>query len=115
MDAVTTNTTSVTARQVHDDIEQTLKSRSAAPETAVAKLEAAAKSVGATVWRFMKCHPFLSIAALATGGVMAASAVGAAELVFGGALAFAAYKILREGEPPMKVIEELEGVARKER
>jgi hypothetical protein len=114
MDPVMTNTTSMTARQVHDDIEQTLKSHAVSPETAVEKLEATAKRYGATVWRFMKRHPFLSMAALATGGVVAASAVGAAELVFGGVLAFAAYKILREGEPPMKVIEELEGVAHKE-
>jgi hypothetical protein len=113
MDPARTNTTSLTAKQLHDDIEQILKSLEVSPEGIDETLEAAAKRYCTRVWCFMKRHPFLSMAALGAAGVAAASAVGAAELLFGGALAFAAYKILREGEPAMKVIEELEGVAHK--
>jgi hypothetical protein len=106
--------TSLTAKQVHDDIEQSLRCGPAVPETRAEKLEAMIKSGGAAAWRIMKRHPFLSMAAVAIGGIAAAATVGAAELWFGGALAFAAYKILREGEPPMRAIQELEGELRRE-
>jgi hypothetical protein len=100
-------TTSPTAKQVHDDIEQILQAAAAA-ETRAEKLEGMLKTGGARLWRAMKRHPFLSMAALAVGGIGMAAAVGAAELWFGGALAFAAYKILREGEPPLQALQELE-------
>jgi hypothetical protein len=106
----TTNATSVTAKQVHDDIEQTLGvpgAPAAKSETQAEKLEARIKKGGAALWRTMKHHPFLSMAAIAVGGIVAASAVGAAEIWFGGVIAFAAYKVLREGEPPMRVLREL--------
>jgi hypothetical protein len=102
----TTNATSVTAKQVHDDIEQTLGTPVPA-ETAARRLEEKLKSGGSALWRTMKRHPFLSMVAIAVGGVAVASAVGAAEIWFGGAIAFAAYKVLREGEPPMRVLREL--------
>jgi hypothetical protein len=115
MDPVTTHhTTSLTAKQVHDDIEQTLRSLAAEPENFVEELEAWVKAQGATAWRLMKRHPFLATLVLGLGGTVAAATFGAAELWFGGALAFAAYKVLREGEPPMRVIEELEGVVKRE-
>lgn len=107
MEPVTTNPTSVTAKQVHDDIEQALGTPTARTETPAEKLEEKLKSGGAVLWRAMKRHPFLSMVAIAFGGVAAASAVGAAEIWFGGALAFAAYKVLREGEPPMRALTEL--------
>jgi hypothetical protein len=104
-----TTTTSLTAKQVHEDIERTLGSRPARPETPAEKLEAALKDGGAAAWCVMKRHPFLSAAAIAFGAIALAAAIGAAELSFGGALAFAAYKVLREGEPPLPALEELEG------
>jgi hypothetical protein len=106
------NRVSFTAKQMHDDIEQSLGSH--APHgTRAEKLDARLKSGGTVIWRAMKRHPFLAMAALALGGVAAASAVGAAELLLGAAVAVAAYKVLREGEPPLKAIEELEGEVRK--
>jgi len=99
-------TTSMT-RLVHDDIEQTLGSRTAHGGVA-ARIEGAVKGRGQAAWRAMKRHPFVTIAAVAVGGVAAAASVGVAELAFGGALAFAAYKVLREGEPPMEAIEQVE-------
>jgi hypothetical protein len=105
---LTTTQTSVTAKQVHDDIEQALGAQAARAETHAEKLEAKLKNGGALLSRTMKRHPFISMVALAFGGVAVATACGAAEIWFGGALAFAAYKVLREGEPPMRVLSELE-------
>jgi hypothetical protein len=99
---------SQTARQVHDDIEHTLEMRSAKQGTFAEKAEALAKGSGAALWRTMKRHPFLSVMALGAVGVSAAVAVGVAELAFGSALAIAAYKVLREGEPPLEVLARLE-------
>jgi hypothetical protein len=96
-----------TARQFHDDIEQTLGSRMARGAVREA-LENALKVRGLIVWGAMKRHPFLAMLAIGTCGVAAAVTVGVAELAFGSALAFAAYKILREGEPPMKALSEIE-------
>jgi hypothetical protein len=107
MDPVTINATSATAKQVHDDIEQTLETPLPRVLTRGEKLEDRLRTGGAAVWSVMKRHPFLSMVAITIGGVAAASAVGAAEIWFGGVLAFAAYKVLREGEPPMHVLQRL--------
>jgi hypothetical protein len=114
MDPDTSPPTSFTAKQVHDDIERTLRSRGLSAATTVEKLEAMVKARGAAAWRLMKRHPFLACAAIAVGGTAAAATFGAAELWFGGALAFAAYKVLREGEPPLQVLAELEGLPKSE-
>ena len=96
-----------TSRRIHDDIQQMLRLRTARGQRHEA-LEDAVKTRGAAVWRTMKRHPFLSMAALGVCGVAAATAVGFAELAFGTALALAAYKVLREGEPPLQALEEVE-------
>jgi hypothetical protein len=100
--------TSVTAHQLHEDIEQTLETRAQPPETRVGRIEERLKGGAQALWDVMKRHPFVSFAALTVIGSATAAAVGAAELAFGGALALAAYKVLREGEPPMKALEEFE-------
>jgi hypothetical protein len=102
-----TDTTNPTVRQVHDDIEQTLGSRRARGARGEA-LEDACKRGGQRVWDAMKRHPFISMAAVGACGVAAASAVGVAELALGGVLALAAYKVLREGEPPIQALAEVE-------
>lgn len=95
-----------TARQVHDDIEQTLAIRSA--KGGVPKrIEDTAKDAGRSAWRLMKRHPFLAVFAVGVGGIALAAEIGVAELALGGALALAAYKVLREGEPPIKAFEEI--------
>ena len=96
-----------TARQIHDDIEQTLGSRKARGAMREA-LENAVKVRGLFVWGAMKRHPFFAMVAIGTCAVAAAATVGVAELAFGSVLAFAAYKVLREGEPPMKALSEAE-------
>jgi hypothetical protein len=96
-----------TARQIHDDIEQTLGSHKARGARREA-LEGALKARGLRAWNTMKRHPFLSVVAIGSCAAMAAATVGVAELAFGAALALAAYKVLREGEPPMKALLELE-------
>jgi hypothetical protein len=95
-----------TARQVHDDIEQTLAIRSATGD-ASKRLEGAAKDAGRAAWRVMKRHPFLAVLAVGVGGIVVATEIGVAELALGGALALAAYKVLREGEPPIQAFEEI--------
>jgi hypothetical protein len=107
MEPVAMNATSATAKQVHDDIEQAFEAPPERVRKRAERFEEKLKSGGAAVWRVMKRHPFLAMAAIAVGGVAAASTVGAAEIWFGGALAFAAYKVLREGEPPMRVLQRL--------
>jgi hypothetical protein len=95
------------ARRIHNDIEQILSSHSA-HGTKREELERALKTRGLQVWKAMKRHPFLAIAAVGTCGVMAAVTFGMAEVAFGTAVAIAAYKVLREGEPPMKALLEVE-------
>lgn len=96
-----------TARRIHDDIQQMLQLRSARGQKHEA-LEDAVKARGAVVWHAMKRHPFLSMTAVAACGVAAAASLGVAELAFGAALALAAYKVLREGEPPLQALQEIE-------
>jgi hypothetical protein len=60
----------------------------------------------------MKRHPFASTIALAVGITAVSALIGAAEVALGAAAAFAAYKVLREGEPPLQAIEEVEREAR---
>ena len=102
------NDTSKTARQVHDDVEHTLGSRTSSADDLGGRLEDVAKRGGARVWCAMKRHPFLAASTLAVGGVALAMTVGAAELTLGTAFAFAVYKVLREGEPPIEAVEDIE-------
>ena len=95
------------ARRIHNDIEQSLSSHLARGARREA-IEKALKSRGLELWNTMKRHPFLAIAAVGTCGVIAAATVGVAEVAFGAAIAVAAYKVLREGEPPMKALLEIE-------
>jgi hypothetical protein len=96
-----------TARRLHDDIQQALGSRHARGARHEA-IERAVKRGGTHVWRAMKRHPFLTMAAIGACGVAAAATVGVGELVVGSVLAFAVYKVLREGEPPLQALEEAE-------
>lgn len=99
-----THDPSATARMVHEDLEHTFVSHSESDSVLVHL----AKSGGERVWRAMKRHPFVSVLAVAVSGTALAAAVGVAELTFGAALGYAAYKVLREGEPPLEAIEEVE-------
>lgn len=96
-----------TTRRIHDDIQQMLQLRTARGQRHEA-LEEAVKARGAAAWHAMKRHPFLSMTAVAVCGVAAAASFGVAELAFGAALAVAAYKVLRDGEPPLQALQELE-------
>ncbi|HEX8790361.1 MAG TPA: hypothetical protein VF765_05370 [Polyangiaceae bacterium] len=96
-----------TARRIHDDIQQMLQVRTARGQRHEA-LEEAVKARGAAVWGAMKRHPFLSMAVIGACGVGVAASIGVAELALGAALALAAYKVLREGEPPMQALQEVE-------
>jgi Zn-dependent alcohol dehydrogenase len=96
-----------TVRQIHDDIEQTLDASTARGEGCALRLERAFKSGGGAVWNTMKRHPFAAVLVLGAAAVAVASAVGAAELAFGTAIAIAAYRVLREGEPPLQAFEEV--------
>jgi hypothetical protein len=100
--------TSPTARQLHEDIEQTLDNRGEPADTEARRWKGILKSGAHALWDVMKRHPFVSFATLTVIGTATAAAIGATELAFGGAVALAAYKILREGEPPMKALEEFE-------
>jgi hypothetical protein len=97
---------SATARQVHDDIERTL---GAAPgPNTWSRQVGSLKTQGQRAWRAMKRHPFLSVVAVAFVATAVADEVGVGELAFGAVVAFAAYKVLREGEPPLRALEEIE-------
>jgi hypothetical protein len=96
---------SATARQVHDDVEGTLRPREPG---AAGRLQDRLKAAGGAVWQAAKRHPFLASATLGVTGAIGAVTIGATELAFAGALAFAAYKVLREGEPPLKAFAEVE-------
>jgi hypothetical protein len=100
-----------TARRIHEDIQQALHLRRARGARLEA-IEEAVKTRGLAAWSAMKRHPFLTIAVLGACGVAAAAAVGVVELAFGTALALAAYKVLREGEPPMEALADVEHMMR---
>jgi hypothetical protein len=103
------------ARRIHNDIEQSLSSHSAPRGTRLEALESTLKTRGLQIWKTMKRHPFLAIAAVGTCGVVAAVSLGVAEVAFGTAIAVAAYKVLREGEPPMQALLEVERELLRER
>lgn len=98
--------TNPTARQVHDDIEGML-GQSPHLHTRSGRVGHTLKSGGRRAWRTMKNHPFVSVAALAIGATAVATLVGVVELTFGAAVAYAAYKVLREGEPPLRAVQEV--------
>jgi hypothetical protein len=100
-----------TLRQIHDDIEQILSSRKARGARLEA-LEELVKVRGLRAWGTLKRHPFFAMVAIGTCAVAVAATVGVAEVAFGSALAIAVYKVLREGEPPMKALAEVEQVFR---
>jgi len=97
-----------TVRQIHDDIDQTLDASTAKREGTAGRLERLCKSGGETLWNTMKRHPFASVLVLGAAAIGVASAVGAAELAFGTAIAIATYRVLREGEPPLQALSEVE-------
>jgi hypothetical protein len=98
---------SATAKQVHDDVEESLRPRDREPGSA-GRLQDRLKTASGAVWQAAKRHPFLASAALGVAGAVGAVTIGATELAFAGALAFAAYKVLREGEPPLQALAEVE-------
>jgi hypothetical protein len=107
MQATHERATHPTARQVHDDIEGML-GRSPAAHTWSGRVGRSAKKNGQRAWHTMKRYPFLSVAAMAIGATALASVVGVVELTFGCAVAYATYKVLREGEPPLRAVQEVE-------
>lgn len=100
------NRVSHAVKQIHDDIQQLLHVREPAGEGTTGRLERACKTRGEALWNGMKRHPFASVLVLGAAAIGVASAVGAAELAFGTAIAIAAYRVLREGEPPMQALAE---------
>jgi hypothetical protein len=95
-----------TARQVHDDIES-MFGPSPLPHTWSGRVGSSLKSGGHRAWRTMKSHPFASVVAVAIGATAVATVVGVVELTFGAAVAYAAYKVLREGELPLRAVQEV--------
>jgi len=99
--------TNPTARQVHDDIEGML-GRSPTTHDWSGRVRRSVKKNGQRAWQTMKRYPFVSVAALAVGATALASFIGVVELTFGCAVAYGAYKVLREGEPPLRAVQEIE-------
>jgi hypothetical protein len=106
--ATKSNGSTVTARRLHDDIEHIFHPRRDVDGDRVVELENKAKELAESAWCAMKRHPFVSLLVIGAGGVALAASVGVGELAFGAALAIAAYKVLREGEPPIQAVEEVE-------
>lgn len=95
-----------TAQRLHQDIDYVVRKLDPTIAEQTDPIERTLKRHGRRTWHLMKRHPFVGATALAALGLGAAMTVGAAELMFAVGLAVAAYKVMREGEPPLEAMTE---------
>ncbi len=92
---------------LYDSIEKSLDRRTTPPDTAARQVEDLVKQSGSKAWGGLKRHSSLGVVTLGVLGVVLAEAVGAGELAFGVAVAYAGFRVLRRGEPVEKAVEEV--------
>jgi hypothetical protein len=93
--------------QMRHDIESSLNSRRAQPNTGARRLEDGAKRAGTSVWSALRRHPYIGVGGVTALGVFAGSMIGVAEITLGVMVGYAAYKVLRGGEKPAEAIGEV--------
>ena len=101
-------TTPPLAQEVRSDIERTLRTRHVGHgKGRLAVVEDRAKNAGAKVWRLLKSRPYAGIAAASALGFGVASATGVGELAIAVLCGYAAYEVLRRGQPVGETVEEV--------
>lgn len=71
-----------------------------------AAAERAAEHLGDLLWHRIKRRPYLGVALFAGTGLALASWIGVGELAVAAAAGYAAYKVLRQNEPPSRAVRE---------
>ncbi len=96
---------------VRHRVEHTLTSRSAPPDTPIARIEEKSKTVGLRVWNAAKKWP--SAAALCAGAatIVIADAIGVGELVLAIGAGYAIYEVLAKNVPLPEAIREAAQIA----
>ncbi|HEX4449073.1 MAG TPA: hypothetical protein VH044_20170 [Polyangiaceae bacterium] len=95
------------AQEIRADIDHALHTRHFGHGKVLFKVEDGAKSAGTKVWELMKEHPYGGIAAVSAAGFVLAASAGVGELAVAGIFGYAAYKVLRRGEPVDAAVEEI--------
>lgn len=98
----------ITGTHMRRRIERLLQSRMTREGTRSRLIEDSVKKAGAFSWKQMRRHPYLGTVAAGAGAIAAASAVGAAELGFGAAVAYGIFQVLTGRERPEEAIEHVE-------
>lgn len=99
-------------RELLDDIDHALERRSAPAGTLRAHVEDATKRGGAAVLRVLRTRPSLGVVVFGGLAIAAADLVGVGELGMGIVIGYAAWQVLRKGEPVGEAIEEAEQLAK---
>jgi uncharacterized protein (DUF697 family)/ElaB/YqjD/DUF883 family membrane-anchored ribosome-binding protein len=93
------------AEQVRMDIERSLRTRSFGEGEVLFVVEDKAKRAGAKLWGHLKQHPYGGIGAASALGFAVASATGVGELAIAVVCGYAAFEVLRRGEPVAVAVE----------
>jgi uncharacterized protein (DUF697 family)/ElaB/YqjD/DUF883 family membrane-anchored ribosome-binding protein len=94
-------------QEIRADIDHALHSRHFGHGKLLFKVEDGAKNAGTKVWELMKEHPYGGIAAVSATGLLLASTAGVGELAIAAVFGYAAFKVLRRGEPVDQAVEEV--------
>jgi hypothetical protein len=88
-----------TGREIRLRIEHALRLRSAPEDTVLASIERSVKPRAARAWRVVEKRPSIGVLVVAGLALVAAEAIGAAELAFAVGAGYAAYQVIAKGRP----------------
>jgi hypothetical protein len=94
------------ATEISVRIDHLLTTRHAARGTFAAEVESVVKRQGGRLWMLMKRRPWVGVVVVSGGAFALADVLGAGELTIALILGYAAYRVLREGVPPTRAVEE---------
>jgi hypothetical protein len=92
---------------LHDEIERVLTRRTTQENSPARYFEEAGKTAGSAVWNTMKKHSGTGVVVIGGAAIVLAELTGAAELAFGLAAGYAAYRVLRRGDSPEAALEKV--------
>ncbi|MDB4985040.1 MAG: hypothetical protein JWN04_218 [Myxococcaceae bacterium] len=92
---------------IYDEIEKLLSRRTTPEDTAARRLEELGKSAAASVWNVAKRHSGTGVVAIGAATIVIAELTGAAELAFGIAAGYAAFRVLKRGDSPEAALEKV--------
>lgn len=95
------------AAEVRSDIERTLRTRHLGHGKILFAVEDGAKTLGAKAWVRLKRRPYTGVAVATAVGFTVATMTGVGELAVAALCGYAAYEVLRRGQPVGETVEEV--------